>query len=339
MREELITSGRMNPNIDPVLHVWHWHIPLYLFLGGLAAGLLFFAAYYVISGKDKQFPTAVKYGPVIALIAIIIGLIALVLDLKHPAYFWQLYTTIRLESPMSWGAWTLLVIAFINVIWIFSYMKELFPNFNLRIKFFRKAMKIFILEKESKSELNWDWKHKILQNFEKYTIDKRKAWAWVLIVFAVILGVYTGILLSAFNARPLWNTALLGPLFLTSGLSTGAALLMILSKTHFEKISFSKIDLLLIIIELFFITHMFMGYLAGSEVKAEAAHYFLGGEFTVTFWVNVIIIGLLIPAILESLELLNFKVPVIIPGLMILWGGLMFRFIMVDAGQIIRYLY
>ena len=70
MREELITSGRMNPNIDPVLHVWHWHIPLYLFLGGLAAGLLFFAAYKVITGKEKQFPTAVKFGPVIALIAI-----------------------------------------------------------------------------------------------------------------------------------------------------------------------------------------------------------------------------------------------------------------------------
>ena len=36
MREEIITSGRLNPNIDPYLQIWHWHIPLYLFLGGLA---------------------------------------------------------------------------------------------------------------------------------------------------------------------------------------------------------------------------------------------------------------------------------------------------------------
>ncbi len=55
MREELITSGRMIPNIDPHLHVWHWQIPLYLFLGGLAAGLMFFAAYYTIAGKENKF--------------------------------------------------------------------------------------------------------------------------------------------------------------------------------------------------------------------------------------------------------------------------------------------
>ncbi len=339
MREELITSGRMNPNIDPVLHLWHWQIPFYLFVGGLAAGLLFFAAYNVIMGKDKTFTTAVKIGPIIALISIVLGLIALVLDLKHPAYFWQLYTTIRLGSPMSWGAWTLLIVFFINVIWIFTYLKNLFPVFNLKKKFFRKIILFFIKEKEPVEKLNWEWKYKWLTNFERYSIKNRKAWAWVLIIFALILGVYTGILLSAFNARPLWNTSLLGPLFLTSGLSTGAALLMILSKTHEEKISFSRIDLMLIAIEVFFIIHLFMGFLAGPEVQAEAASYFLGGDFTVTFWVNVMVIGLIVPAILESLELLKFKIPVIIPGILILYGGLMFRFIMVEAGQVIRYLY
>ncbi len=44
MIEEIITSGRMNPGIDPVLHAWGWEIPLYLFLGGISAGLLFFVS-------------------------------------------------------------------------------------------------------------------------------------------------------------------------------------------------------------------------------------------------------------------------------------------------------
>jgi len=338
MKEEIITSGRMNPGIDPYLHLWHWEIPFYLFLGGLAAGLLFFAAYFVLTGKDKQFPTAVKYGPIISLAAIIIGLIVLILDLKHPAYFWQLLTTIRFVSPMSWGAWTLVFMSIVNVVWLFSYAKDIFKGYKCRFKFMLKLTKILVKDDES-SEFGWEWKHKLIKRFETYTIDKRKAWAWVMIVLAVILGVYTGILLSAFNARPLWNTAILGPLFLTSGLSTGAALLMILSKTHEEKHTFSRIDILLIVIELFFIVHMFMGFLAGSQVKAEAAHYFLGGEFTVVFWINVVIIGLVIPAVLEILELLKFKIPVIIPGILILWGGMMFRFIMVDAGQITRFLY
>lgn len=336
MNEELIISGRMNPYIDPHLEVWEWQIPLYLFLGGLAAGLLFFAAYFVMTGKEKKYPTTVKYGPIVAFIAIIIGLMALLIDLKHPLYFWQLYTTIRIDSPMSWGAWVLVIITFVSLIWIFSYLKEAFPKYNCKISFIKNLLGIFIVDKEDKS---WDWKYSWLNTFEEYAQKNRYAWAWVMAVLSVILGVYTGILLSAFNARPLWNTAILGPLFLTSGFSTGAAMLMILSNSHEERLSYSRIDLFLIVIELFFITHLFMGFLASSQVKVEAAHYFLGGEFTVAFWVNVIILGLVIPGILEALELMKFKIPVIVPGLLILWGGIMFRFIMVEAGQVIRYLY
>ena len=40
--------------------------------------------------------------------------------------------------------------------------------------------------------------------------------------FGIALGIYTGILLSAMVARPLWNSAILGPLFLFSGLSAAA---------------------------------------------------------------------------------------------------------------------
>jgi formate-dependent nitrite reductase membrane component NrfD len=41
MIEELIISGRNNPEIDPHLHIWGWEISLYLFIGGLVAGILF----------------------------------------------------------------------------------------------------------------------------------------------------------------------------------------------------------------------------------------------------------------------------------------------------------
>jgi len=313
MKEELIVSGRMNPGIDPYLHIWHWQIPLYLFLGGVAAGLLFFTSLYYILGKEKELPTAVKWASFLAPVALVVGLFALFLDLKHKLYFWQLYTTIRFSSPMSWGAWTLMLITPLSFVWSASYLRELVPS--------------------------WDWKLKILYDFEKLVIKYRKVIAWMMIILSIILGIYTGILLSAFNARPLWNTSLLGPLFLTSGLSTGAAIIMWMSKDHAERALFSKIDLILIATELFFIIHLFMGFLASTQVQINAAELFLGGEFTVAFWVFVIILGLILPAILEILELRGYKVPVAIPAILILFGGLMFRFIMVEAGQITRYLY
>ncbi len=61
-----------------------------------------------------------------------------------------------------------------------------------------------------------------LNKFEKFLQKNRRNMAIALIPLSIILGIYTGILLSAFNARPLWNNAILGPLFLVSGLSTGS---------------------------------------------------------------------------------------------------------------------
>ena len=331
MKEELFISGRDIPFIDPVLHVWHWQIPLYLFVGGLAAGLIFFASYFYLKGKEKEYPIAIKVAPMLAPIVIVLGLIALLLDLRHPAYFWQLYTTIRLDSPMSWGAWTLGAIMPLSILWPLSYIQDIKNYFE-------------------------DWKFKmphklivwVIKMIDKYWIIKwvyelsikfRKPIAIINLILAIILGVYTGILLSAFNARPLWNTSILGPLFLVSGLSTGAATIMWMAKDHYEKMAFSKIDLLLIAVEIFFIVHMFMGFLASSEVQQEAAALFLGGEFTAVFWGFFVTIGLVFPAVLEIMELNGLKIPISIPAFFILFGGLLFRFIMVDAGQITRFLY
>jgi len=312
MKEELFVSGRNIPHIDPHLEAWHWPIPLYLFLGGLAAGIIFFASYFMITGKEEKMPATVKYAMAIVPFALVIGLGALFYDLTHKLYFWRLYTTIRLSSPMSWGAWVLMLITPLSFAWMASYLDEIFPK--------------------------WDWKFDWLKSIINFFKEQRLLMAYILLPASIILGIYTGILLSAFNARPLWNNAILGPLFLTSGLSTGAAAIILLAKGK-ERHLFSKIDMVLIIIELFLITHMIMGYYAGPEVQLESIHLLLGGEFTVMFFVFVVILGLIVPGIMEALELFGFKVPVAVPAILILIGGLVFRFVMVEAGQLTRYLY
>lgn len=313
MREEIIVSGRHNHLIDPHLHIWHWQIPLYLFLGGLAAGILIFAALFFLLGKENKYATAVKIAPHIVPWVLILGLIALFLDLKHKLYFWNLYTTIRLESPMSWGAWVLMLVTPLSFIWSAIHIKEIFPK--------------------------WDWKFKFLYDFEAVCVKNKKAIAWIMAISSVILGVYTGILFSAFNARPLWNTSILGPLFLASGMSAGAAVIMLMSKSHKERKMFAKIDIGIIVGELFLIVHMFMGFLASTQVQIDAAELFLGGPWTAPFWIFVVIIGMIVPVILEVLELKKFKIPVIIPATLVLFGSLMLRFIIAFAGQESRWLY
>ncbi len=313
MNEIAITSGRMNPGIDPVLHAWTWEIPLYLFLGGLTAGILFFSAYLFLKGGQDKYKAAVKIAPLFVPPMLSIGLLALLLDLTHKLYFWRLYTTIRLESPMSWGAWTLMLIFPISVIWAAFFIKDIFPN--------------------------WDWKLKIIDT----VLNKMKSWAkyfaWSLIILAIVLGMYTGILLSAFNARPFWNTSILGPLFLVSGFSTGTAFILLISRNKEERTFFSKMDMMLISIEIFLIIHLFMGFLASTEVHIQAAEMFLGGPYTAVFWVFVFILGLMVPLIVEFMELRGLHIPVQIPAALVLLGGLILRFIVLDAGQSSRWLY
>jgi len=313
MKEELIISGRNLPHIDPHLNLWHWPIPAYLFLGGLAAGILFFSAFYYINGREKELPTAVKWSAFLTPFALVLGLFFLFIDLKHRGFFWRLYLSFRIESPMSWGAWTLMVITPLSMIWSASYLRELVPA--------------------------WKWGWKFLDRFEAWVIKWRLPLAWIMIIFSIILGIYTGILLSAFNARPLWNTALLGPLFLVSGMSTGAATIMWMSRIHLERRLFTKIDMVLIGIELFLIVHLFMGFLAGPEVQIEAAALFLNGRYALPFWGLVVGLGMLLPFFLEALEMRGKKIPAAIPALLILIGGLIFRIIMVEAGEATRYLY
>ncbi len=319
MQEELFTSGRHIPNIDPYLQIWHWPISVYLFLGGLAAGILFFAALFYLMGKEKEYPTVVKNATIIVPIALTLGLLALLYDLTHKIYFWQLYTNFRIESPMSWGAWVLLAVTPLSFLWVFSYYSVLFPKLENKFQLLTKF--------------------KFLKSFEVYLKENRKYMAYALIPLTLILGVYTGILLSAFNARPLWNNAILGPLFLVSGLSTGAATIILMAKTSAEKHLFSKIDVGLVIIELALIAHMIMGYYAGSQVQLEAMQLLVAGDFTVMFFGFVVILGLIVPLIIEVIELMGFKVPVSIPAILILIGGLVFRFVMVEAGQLTRFLY
>jgi protein NrfD len=313
MREELFVSGRMNPMIDPSLNIWHWQIPLYLFLGGMAAGILCFAALYYIRGKEKEYYTAVRIAPFLAPVLLVLGLLALFIDLRHKLYFWQLYTNIKLQSPMSWGAWTLMVITPVSFVWSALHIRDIVPN--------------------------WNWRYKWLMALETFFNRYKNAIAWIMLIYGILLGIYTGILLAAFNARPLWNTSILGPLFLASGLSAGAAVTLILSRDPAERKHFAIIDLVIIGIELFLIVHMFMGYLASTQVQIEAAKMFLGGQYTVIFWIFVVILGLIVPALLEILELRRYHIPLIVSPVLVIFGSFMLRFIIVYAGQVSRWLY
>ena len=94
--------------IDPQLHVWGWEIPVYLFLGGMAAGLMIVTSLLALRREERS--GAARWLAFASPGLVSIGMGALFLDLAHKAHVWRFYLAFRWSSPMSWGAWILLIV-------------------------------------------------------------------------------------------------------------------------------------------------------------------------------------------------------------------------------------
>lgn len=311
MKEELLVTARSNALIDPSLHIWTWEVAMYLFLGGLTAGIMVFAAYATLLRKDEEAPFAATRLALLAPIVLSLGMTTLFLDLEHKLFVFRFYTSFQVLSPMSWGAWILVVIYPISILQILSTLRSGYPQASPWLDRFAAG----------KWLLDWCEAH-------------RRGIALAAIPFGIALGIYTGILLSAFSARPFWNSGVLGPLFLVSGLSTAAALVALVARQHSEKVLFTRIDLALIAAELALVALFIINLASGTEQQLVALDSIMNGPYTFVFWVLFVGIGLLVPLLLELLEIRGLvrRVAIIAPVLVLL-GGYVLRQVMVDVGQ------
>jgi protein NrfD len=312
MLEEILVTARHNPKIDPFLEIWTWEISVYLFLGGLTAGIMFFSALMNLMQKGQEAPFARNQLALWAPVVLSVGMATLFLDLEHKLYVFRFYTTFEPTSPMSWGAWILIFIYPISVLQILSSLRRGYPLFASYVD--RSAIGRWVLD--------------VTERF-------RKVFAVLSIPFAVALGIYTGILLSAFSARPFWNTGILGPLFLVSGLSTAAAFAVLFARERVEKHLFTQIDLGLIGTELVIVALWLINLGTGAEPQLAALRQILGGEYTVMFWGFFVAVGLLIPLGLELLELgAGVRTLAVLGPVLVLVGGYVLRHVTVEAGQV-----
>lgn len=322
MKEIEITTNKVTNVLSGHFHAWGWEVPLYLFLGGLTAGILIIASFMILRKEGKKFDFSTNKLSIWAPVVLSIGMLFLFLDLKHKFFVWRFYTAFEITSPMSWGSWILILIYPLSFLLILGTLKTGYP----RIYNFINKMTTRI-----KCE-------KIFSSIVDFSEKRKRVVAWVTIPFAISLGIYTGILLSAFGSRPFWNSSLLGPIFLLSGLSAASAFAILLSRDHDERSFLSKVDLTLIIAESFLIILMLIGMASSSLQYKKALDLVIGGELTPSFWIYVFFAGLILPAMLEILDIRGKKIPPAITASLVLLGSLFLRFIIVEAGQISSWL-
>ena len=117
-------------------------------------------------------------------------------------------------------------------------------------------------------------------------------------------------------------------------MSTSAALIVLIARQKSEKELFTGLDLVLIFAEIALVALMLISLASGSGQHIDALQIIMGGSYTLPFWVLFVGIGLVIPALLEILEIsgVNKSLAMLAPVL-VLVGGYALRQVVLDAGQ------
>lgn len=136
---------------------------------------------------------------------------------------------------------------------------------------------------------------------------------WAGAVLALATGTYTGLLIWAVAAIPLWSTIIMPVLFVVSALSTGlsatALLAPVIEKGKITEGREGEAHLLLIAAELIIVA-VFMGIML-SGVKGQAgidsAMQAVSGSYAFLFWVAFMGLGLVFPLVIYTLQYLQKK--------------------------------
>ncbi len=308
--------NRASHLIDPQLHIWGWEIPVYLFLGGLTAGVMILTP--LVWGKTSrdELSRFARWMPFAAPILLSVGMLALFLDLAYKAHVYRFFLAFRPASPMSWGSWILLAI----------YPATLLLGL------------AGLTDSEALSLGKWAPVRALrlgalIERAREFAIHHTRGIRIANIVFGIGLGGYTGLLLGTLGARHIWSSGVLGPLFLVSGISTGAAFMMLFPLGHGEHSLLRRLDVGAVALELALIAAFFLGLMTGGADSHAAASMFFGGRFTALFWSLVVAAGLVVPLAIELIESKKKFTPTRFAPFLLLTGGLSLRWILVVAGQ------
>jgi formate-dependent nitrite reductase membrane component NrfD len=227
---------------------------------------------------------------------------------------------------MSVGSWLLLLFIFLSIFYALAFLPTFMPQF---------------------------------ERLSNRLDPVRKALAWVNVPLGISVAVYTGILLGAMPSRPLWNSPILALLFMISALSTGVAAIILVRTIFHRKGSDSAVeqqfhdsaylltatDVMLIGFELMVIFLFVMfAHLTIGNVKYAVSVILPGGDMALMFWVWVVLVGLLMPALVELVYVVpkllyhrDYAAPKgveVAVSIAVLIGGFMLRYVIVIAGQI-----
>jgi formate-dependent nitrite reductase membrane component NrfD len=290
---------------------WGWEIALYLFFGGLSAGILCISAIINLVTGDKYQKT-IRFGAWSGTIILILGVFLLLLDAGVPTRAIILFQSfINFDSWMAFGAWFLF--AGIAIFGIYALANT--GCITGKLKFL----------------LSW-----------------KKVLAIIIIPISLGIAIYTGILLGVLYAHPLWNTWLLPALFTISALDTGVAYVLghltLYESETIEGLAqmkkrFELSTIALIVLESIILTTYLTTVASSGSAASASVDILTSGVLSVFFWAFLVGGGLAVPLLVSVILVIRHQLAKktlnILPMLgvsLCLVGGFTLRYIILMAG-------
>ncbi|WP_038907179.1 cytochrome c nitrite reductase subunit NrfD [Dickeya oryzae] len=304
--------------------VWDWPIAVYLLLVGISSGMMVLTLLFrrYLPAENQQANPLIAATAIVAPLSVIIGLVILIFHLARPITFWYLMVFYNPHSIMSLGVMLFQVYMLVMFLWIASlYRQPLLAWSERRLPGALHAVLNRVIA----------WVTRYLRPVEN-----------VLLVLALLLGCYTGFLLSALKSFPLLNNPVLPVLFLVSGVTSGVAVLMMVGASASSQQYcphtlhlLHKLEKPIALVELFLLFAFFTGLMLGGGQKSVAAQVALSGFWGGVFWIGIIGIGMLVPLVAGGLPAIQRRIaflPRFTAGLTLL-GVFLLRLFVLYAGQ------
>jgi formate-dependent nitrite reductase membrane component NrfD len=286
---------------------WKWYIPLYFFLGGVAAGAALIGGLAELAGGPRHRAT-VRHARYLSVVLAALCPLPLIADLGRPERFHHMLRVVKVSSPLNLGTFVL-------------------TGFGLTsgaLAARQAAEDNFILRRDG-----------ALGRVARCLPSKPLATLHALL--GIALGGYTGTLLAV-TAVPLWAAAgvLLGPLFLATAVASGAAALTLVGlaarQSHEALGELETVEGIAAVAQLGLVAAR--EALIPARIKAPLAR----GRWAAVFRLGAVGGGMLGPLALRLIVRLSGRrvgtIVAAVAATLTLLGALAERFALVEAGKL-----
>jgi len=301
-----LTQGLIATGMRDVVS-WGLYIFSFAFFVGLSAGGLIMASAAEVFGVKSLRPLS-RLGVLTAAACVLVAAMTIIPDLGNPQRVWELFRYPNWSSPLVW-----------DILIIIVYF----------------AFAVADLTIMSRRTMEPSKRAKVL-----------RVMAYAGLPTAVLLHSITAWIFGLQISRPWWNTALMAPLFVTSAILSGTAVVALaaLAAHRFDRIrlpqetwtALAGLMAVAIAVDLFLVASDYITILWGNVPRERAALDIIlpGGSWQALFWLEWIVGGL-VPFVLLVVPRLRRRLDLLaLASVLVLVGVYAFRIELVVGGML-----